>query len=53
MCLSECDLGTYGDNCNETCGNCLDPTECHHSNGTCLSGCNDGFQGALYKTRKS
>ena len=51
--LSECDIGTYGDNCNETCGNCKDQSECHHSNGTCLTGCNDGFQGALCKTRKS
>ena len=53
MCLSECDLGTYGDMCNEKCGNCQDQTKCHHSNGTCLTGCNDGFQGALCKTRKS
>ena len=53
MCLSECDLGTYGDMCNEKCGNCQDQTKCHHSNGTCLSGCNYGFQGALCKTRKS
>ena len=52
MCLSECDLGTYGDMCNEKCGNCKDQSECHYSNGTCLTGCNDGFQGALCKTRK-
>ena len=52
VCLSECDLGTYGDKCNETCGNCLDLNECHHSNGTCLTGCKAGYDGALCKTRK-
>ena len=52
MCLSECDLGTYGDKCNETCGNCQDQTKCHHSNGTCLTGCSAGYDGALCKTRK-
>ena len=52
MCLSECDLGTYGDKCNEKCGNCLDLNECHHSNGTCLTGCSAGYHDALCKTRK-
>ena len=52
MCLSECDLGTYGDKCNETCGNCEDLSECHHGNGTCLTGCKAGYHGTLCKTRK-
>lgn len=48
--FSECDFGTYGDMCNETCGKCRDQTKCHHSNGTCLFGCSAGYDGALCKT---
>ena len=46
-----CSKGMYGFDCNETCGNCYDQSECHPGNGTCLNGCNDGFLGKLCKTR--
>ena len=45
-----CSEGWYGFDCNETCGNCYDQSECHPVNGTCSNGCNDGFLGKLCKT---
>lgn len=40
-----CDNGTYGTDCMEFCGKCLDNEQCHHINGTCFSGCDPGYQG--------
>lgn len=45
-----CRKGSYGINCNETCGQCRDIIQCSHINGTCLTGCESGFRGDLCKT---
>ena len=42
---TECDNGTFGQNCLESCGWCVGEKQCHHTNGTCLNGCNAGYQG--------
>uniref|UniRef100_K1QEB2 Scavenger receptor class F member 2 n=1 Tax=Magallana gigas TaxID=29159 RepID=K1QEB2_MAGGI len=34
-----CNTGSYGIDCKEKCGNCLDVYKCSLSNGTCLTGC--------------
>ena len=47
-----CVSGLYGVDCKEICGNCRDIDQCFHRNGTCLTGCADGYQGDLCKTRK-
>lgn len=46
-----CDRGLYGIECNETCGNCRDADQCSNTNGSCLTGCDDGYQGDLCRTR--
>lgn len=43
----ECDKG-----CNETCGHCRDLNQCSNVNGTCLTGCDAGYQGDLCKPRE-
>lgn len=43
----DCGRGWYGINCNETCGHCRDLDQCSKTNGTCLTGCDAGFQGEL------
>ena len=48
--LIACSNGTYGKECNHTCGYCLDQDECHHINGTCVKGCDPGYLGDLCKT---
>lgn len=45
-----CEIGTYGVNCNETCGHCRDLNQCSYTNGTCFTGCNAGYHGAQCKT---
>ena len=50
--FTACVVGTYGNNCNNTCGNCLNVNDCFHTNGTCLTGCDPGYTGDLCKTRK-
>lgn len=47
-----CAVGTYGFECSETCGNCRDANQCLNTNGTCLGGCKDGFQGFSCKSRE-
>lgn len=47
-----CAVGTYGLECRETCGNCRDVSQCLKTNGACLGGCKDGFQGILCKSRE-
>ena len=34
----------YGTNCSMSCGNCVGGEQCHHINGSCLNGCNLGWQ---------
>ncbi|XP_062610203.1 multiple epidermal growth factor-like domains protein 10 [Saccostrea cucullata] len=41
----ECDGGSFGLNCTQSCGNCFRKEQCHHVNGTCFNGCNKGYQG--------
>ena len=41
----ECSPGKFGYECNESCGVCAGGEPCHHTNGTCLNGCEDGFLG--------
>ena len=48
--FTACLNGTYGKECNNTCGNCFGQGECLHTNGTCLSGCDSGFFGEECKT---
>lgn len=48
-----CETGTYGFDCNETCGHCRDVNQCMHSDGLCLTGCDNGYQGTLCQTRMS
>ena len=49
-CLSECTPNSYGIDCLENCGNCSTGGNCHHVNGTCLHGCNEGVYGDKCKT---
>ena len=46
--FTECYIGTYGDECGETCSeHCAgDQDSCHHVNGTCDLGCDPGYQGS-------
>lgn len=46
----ECDGMKYGFGCIYNCGTCLDYKQCHHINGSCLQGCDAGFEGNLCKT---
>ena len=45
FCITECPHGQYGEACENVCGQCIDPSECHHVHGTCLNGCRPGFTG--------
>lgn len=43
----ECRAGYFGENCNSSCGRCLndeDNSTCHHVNGSCSQGCESGYQ---------
>ena len=46
----ECSLGSYGENCMETCGNCLFGQFCDIASGQCPSGCEAGWGGLVCKT---
>ncbi|XP_061194960.1 multiple epidermal growth factor-like domains protein 11 [Saccostrea echinata] len=46
----ECDNGSYRYNCLENCGACLGYKQCHHINGSCLEGCDAGYEGELCTT---
>ncbi|XP_061190092.1 multiple epidermal growth factor-like domains protein 10, partial [Saccostrea echinata] len=43
-----CPLGQYGADCEEYCGEC--GGECHHEDGACLEGCENGYRGLTCKT---
>ena len=47
-----CNSGTFGQECNDSCGRCLDQDGCYHTNGTCLTGCVPGYHGHLCKEGK-
>lgn len=40
-----CKNGTFGYKCSLRCGNCRGKEHCHHINGTCMNGCDNGYQG--------
>ena len=42
---TDCDNGTFGKDCKQACGKCLREEQCDHVNGTCLNGCDAGYQG--------
>ncbi|KAL4234582.1 hypothetical protein ACF0H5_006223 [Mactra antiquata] len=46
-CDSECEDGSYGDYCKEHCGYCYKNTACDKINGTCIIGCDSGYEGSL------
>ena len=48
----ECDPGTFGEHCNESCGHCLNNASCNHVDGMCLTGCAAGYQRNLCKMGK-
>lgn len=50
--VGECEIGSYGVDCSETCGHCLDVRQCSNSNGRCRNGCDAGYQGAVCKIRE-
>lgn len=37
----------YGNNCSMRCGHCLESEKCHHINGTCINGCDSGYEGSI------
>nr|XP_034307867.1 multiple epidermal growth factor-like domains protein 11 [Crassostrea gigas] len=45
--ITECDGRTYGLNCSQTCGACINNSQCHHVSGMCPWGCKNGFQGII------
>ncbi|KAK3594319.1 hypothetical protein CHS0354_028699 [Potamilus streckersoni] len=46
----ECQKGTFGDVCNETCGNCLNGSlSCNSITGQCIDGCERGWSGITCK----
>lgn len=47
-----CSNATYGLDCIEKCWHCRDQRDCHHVNGSCLSGCEDGYRGDLCDSSK-
>ena len=44
--FAECDENTYGQNCSNSCGFCLDGEQCHYIDGRCLNGCSSGYTGS-------
>ena len=45
-CVAACRSGTYGENCNKTCSNCMNGT-CKSVDGDCNpSGCKAGWEGS-------
>lgn len=43
--VTVCDGDMYGYNCSILCGKCFESEQCHHVNGTCMNGCDSGYQG--------
>lgn len=48
--LTGCLTGTFGEMCNELCGNCLNDQPCNNVDGFCRNGCAKGFKWDLCKT---
>lgn len=47
--ISECPYGSWGDNCESECGSCLNGT-CNITDGSCSTGCNQGFKNTSHCT---
>lgn len=47
-----CEKGLYGVDCREPFGHCREVSQCSNINGTCLTGCDAGYEGVLCKRRK-
>lgn len=48
MChITVCDSNMYGKNCSMPCGHCLESSQCNNINGTCINGCDSGYQGSI------
>eukprot|EP00105_Crassostrea_gigas_P027087 XP_011448302.2 PREDICTED: multiple epidermal growth factor-like domains protein 10 [Crassostrea gigas] len=54
-CDTKCEGGTFGLDCNKTCGHCKHMKHCHHVTGVCMHGCVPGYYGlrCTYEQRKS
>ncbi|XP_041347454.1 uncharacterized protein LOC121367356 [Gigantopelta aegis] len=49
-CKTACEMGAYGINCNETCGNCrYGNTSCAIKDGVCSEGCSAGWMNSTCK----
>lgn len=51
--LTEYDRGTFGQSCIKGCGNCVHNEQCHHINGSCINGCDPGYDGTQCTTSTS
>lgn len=49
MLFLDCKERSYGVDCGDKCGHCRDVNQCLHNNGTCRTGCSEGYQGTLCK----
>lgn len=43
--IEACNQRKYGENCNMPCGHCVKSEQCNHINGTCMNGCDSGYEG--------
>jgi hypothetical protein len=43
LCVSACESGKYGKNCESTCGHCANDEPCNHVDGSCPNGCKPGY----------
>lgn len=50
--IIDCQMGMYGVNCVERCGNCKNNETCDIVNGTCPNGCAAGYNGTVCKDGK-
>ena len=51
--LSECLDGSYGADCNKTCGQCINDEPCLKESGECSNGCAAGFNGTMCNEGKT
>lgn len=42
---TECNGGTFGKDCSNQCGFCLNKEQCNYKDGSCLHGCDSGYHG--------
>lgn len=50
--ISDCNLGSFGADCNETCGHCRNLNQCSNVDGKCLTGCKAGYEGEICRKSK-